>query len=303
MTPAHPLLLFRAGFGFYLVFHTGYQLQYGTSSLESLFVAPAAFLLMLWPGSGALFALTVALHFADLMLRPPIQSNHTMMSFFLTLGIGLAYLNLAWRERRLSVSAAQHFELFSPLGRMLLIGMYVFGTFHKINSDFLNPAVSCAVALWRSYGFPAWLQEAPSLHVAIAYGTLVLETVAIVLLLIPRLRWAGMLLGLGFHGFLGFATFQNYHAFSLLAFLLHALFLPPDALARLRESGLARRVEALGGTPRRLLVGLLLAAVAIMLPAMVLWAVICAVAIGFVLLYGRERDAAPLPLIAPAIAV
>ena len=136
--------------------------------------------------------------------------------------------------------------------------MYFYGTFHKINTDFLNPASSCAVAFWHRYGFPAWLDQSPFVHALNMYGTLVLEAVIIFMLLSQRFRWLGIVLGVSFHAFLAFQPDGWFRAFSILSIALHSLFLPPDILSRFAAAPRGRRLlKFFAPTGRRVLYGTL----------------------------------------------
>jgi hypothetical protein len=193
------------------------------------------------------------------------------------------------RQRRLRLAPEDFYAAYAPLGRWLLIGMYVYGTLHKVNADFLDAEVSCAVSLWRRYGFPEAIAESALLHGATMYGTLILEASVIVMLLIPRLRWLGIVVGIAFHGFLGFLPPGYIRAYSLFAIVLHGLFLPPNALELLRRSRLWRAVLAAFATPWARAGGAALAIPAyLLLPASLGWWIVLGVVIALMLAAGRD---------------
>jgi len=299
--------VFAMAYAFYLLNHIAYLVVPGHGGLSTMLVGPIAFLVFVFPGNARLFALLIGVHLLDSILILPLQSNHLLMSIFLSVGIVLAYAGIALRERRPDISAAKHFQSFAPLGRWLLIVMYVYGTFHKVNADFLNPVSSCAVALWSSYGFPEPIARSGMLHMAVIYGTLALETLAVVMLLTRRLRYFGILLGVAFHGFLGFAAYDNYLAFSLLSISLHTLFLPAETGLRLMAGPAGPVLRAIAASaPRRIAIGALCLGLLLVLPRDLGWALVVGTILAVVALYGREpaRPAGPGPwLISPNLAV
>ncbi|MDX1484794.1 MAG: hypothetical protein R3229_09950 [Alphaproteobacteria bacterium] len=286
--------IFAALFGLYLVAHHFYL--FNGLALDRagpmIVMLPGAFLLMLWPFSLPLFVFMSALHLAQTLMALPRGSNHMIMSLFLMLGLVAAYLHVAVRDRQFAVGTSRYFDTFAPLGRWLLIIMYFYGTLHKVNTDFLNPLTSCAVAMWRRFGFPEFIAESSAVHTMTMYGTLVVEATAIILLLTRRFRWWGIVIGVSFHGFLGFLPPGRIIAYSLLSIVLHSLFLPKDALARLAGGALGRRLAPLVATPaRRAAVILAAMAAALVLPWAVTWGLLLAAILAFVATYGREPQA------------
>lgn len=159
-------------------------------------------------------------------LRMPFVADHLVMELFLNLSILASFLYLVWKRRTLSVSIDEMFAIFSPVGRWLLVIMYFYGTFHKFNPGFMTAESSCAVPFIG--GFPilhdlighGWLEYAA------IYGTLILESIAMVLLLTTRSKYFGMLLGMSFHFAIGISNFGTLAHFSAFALALHTLFLP-----------------------------------------------------------------------------
>lgn len=160
----------------------------------------------------------------SIVLRFPFVADHLVMELFLNLSILGAYLSVAARNRTIRVSLDEIFALFGPVGRWLLIIMYFFGTFHKLNPGFMSVASSCAVPFIE--GFP-FLEPSPEwVAYAAIWGTLIFESIAMVLLLNGRTKYFGMLLGMSFHLVVGISGFGTLAHFSAFALALHTLFLP-----------------------------------------------------------------------------
>ena len=127
------------------------------------------------------------------------------------------------------VRASNRSTVFASLtvaGRGALLVMYVFGIFHKINADFLNPATSCAVALWRRMPEPLRWLEGPLIDHMTVYGTFAAEGTIIWMLLTPRLRHYGVVAGILFHLLISLSGYAMYISFTMLSISLHTLF--PD---------------------------------------------------------------------------
>jgi hypothetical protein len=166
-------------------------------------------------------------------LRLPFVADHLVMEFFLNMSILGAFLFLAVKGRTFAVSLDEMFAIFSPIGRWLLVIMYFYGTFHKINPGFMSIDSSCAppfitgVPILREFLGSGWMEYAA------IYGTLFLEAIALLLLLSTRTKYFGMLLGMSFHFIIGISGYGTLAHFSAYALAMHTLFLP---------SGFGRRI-------------------------------------------------------------
>ena len=294
-------IIFGVLFAIYVVEHHFYKLRDFYSDISSYILLSLALIFLIFPRNYPLFLIIVIGHLVQTVMHLPTGSNHNLLSFFVTLGIAATYVQVALSEKKLLVSPAKHFEVFVPLGRWVLLIMYFYGTFHKINTDFLDPASSCAVTFWRRYGFPDFIDQTPFVHSLTIYGTLVLEAAIIAMLLSRRFRWWGVLLGICFHAFLAYQPDGWFRAFSILSIALHSLFLPADALSRFANGKLGRVMLGFFAPPgRRILYGMivLIAWVAawIYLPRPIEWSLVIGLIVMFVIAYCREspRQAAPI---------
>ncbi|QHS09917.1 hypothetical protein [Sinimarinibacterium sp. NLF-5-8] len=178
--------------------------------------------------------LIVPLLSLDAFLYAPMQSNHTVMTNFFLIAVLVSACASYLKNR----SWANAWAGFAPVGRTLLLIMYFFGTFHKINSGFLNPEESCSVTLWRAMPWPLAAADGVLWRYIMMYGTLLIESALLFALLIPRLRYWGILLGISFHAMLALSDYAMYSAFSMLTVALHLLFLSPEAAARVARDPL-----------------------------------------------------------------
>lgn len=204
-------------------------------------MAALAVWLIFLPRSYGLFVALCAMQAVNAFLAFPHASNHMFIVFVFS---GMAALTFAggyfvYTVKDGHIDWRRYYADFAPIGRWLLVIMYFYGVFQKINTDFLNPDVSCAVSLWRQTPFfPAFVRDGIFFQYGAIYGTFILETICIFLLLgPPRTRYLGIILGILFHGFIGVNNYLFYAPFSLLCFSLHGLFLQQRNAARMIAYG------------------------------------------------------------------
>lgn len=126
-----------------------YALLYATAimleMLERWRDVPAAIVMLVWLGvlvwrpgvfSFFLYVLFATLYFV--FVKFPEAANHVNLTIFSNLAI-LITIALRWRQGEEGVFAAM-----LPSLRLLIIGTFTVAGFHKLNTDFVTPAVSCA---------------------------------------------------------------------------------------------------------------------------------------------------------------
>lgn len=196
--------------------------------LAGLPLYPFVILLFLYPERiGAIAGFCLA-HIALLWFDLPAAANHSVLALLVDgcLLIGCVQAlrggDPASRGRRLWESVQ------GPV-RAIVVIVYFFAAFHKLNSSFFDPEVSCATSqmakMLELHGFaePADV----SAFAFNIYLTLVFELAILVLLLWPRFAHVGALIGLLFHTLVGWAQFFD---FATVMFALYLFFLPWDGL-------------------------------------------------------------------------
>jgi hypothetical protein len=207
----------------------------------SLLLCGAAIALALRPSSTLrLLFLSACGTYNALSLMPGIN-NHNFFTLIADLSIVAAALWTWATTPGSGLPRRTFYRAVAPVLRAELLVLYFRAFFHKLNRDFFDPEVSCAtVQLFQLSGSLPFVPTddwARSLAMA---GTLAVELAIPVLLVIPRARWFGVLLGTGFHSLLAF----NYPGFSALGFAFYSLFLPESSYDRLSSE---RRKNALAG--------------------------------------------------------
>lgn len=209
-------------------------LEFNVGSLAALALCLMAIAVVLRPRSvDLLFYLAVA-QIVEYSLAMPVGSNHYIMMFFVNVAICASYIIFKLQVGDVAPFRKEFFTSWSAVGRYCLVIMYFFGVFHKINTDWFDPAVSCAVALTDTLVGP-WGLKSAWLDQFVIYGTLVVEGIAMVCLCIPRLKYVGFLVGMPLHMIIGVTPYAWYPNYSSLVFALYALFLPEDFIQRIGD--------------------------------------------------------------------
>lgn len=231
--------IFAFMLGFFSIMHfIIYATRYGSLQITSFTTLIFGIALAMNPKSQRFFVLLLGSLFIDGILHAPIASNHTIIKNFLIVGIILTGFWQLWLSK--NANWQKFYEAFVPIGRCLLLAMYFFGIFHKINTDFLNPVSSCAVSLMHQMPLVSALADQPWAQYTGIWSTFVIEGGVLVALIVPKWRYYGIVVGVAFHIMLATSSYAFYPTFSTLSIMLHSLFLPADTLSRFRGTALGR---------------------------------------------------------------
>ena len=171
----------------------------------------------------------------------PAAANHTIIVMAVNVTIVSAMLASCLKPEKCGGSRRVHWTgLVSAPVSMAIGVVYFYGAFHKLNTSFFDPSVSCAgVLLGQAMSLQGIPASALSVDIvsAAAWLTLIVEASLAVLFLVPRLRIWGVIVGLGFHCFLAFAHFID---FATIVFALYLLVIPTDSYPQLPDRRHAR---------------------------------------------------------------
>ncbi|MBT8147633.1 MAG: DUF393 domain-containing protein [Gammaproteobacteria bacterium] len=227
--------IFSQFFALFSLFHFfNYALEYGRfpPGYDQIALFLSALALLFRPRSARLLWLLMLTSTISTFIQAPVQSNHTMMRSALLLGYWLAF-TVTWLQ---GSNWQDIFRRFVPVGQGALLVMYFFGIFHKLNTDFLNPVTSCAVALWQHMPIPLSLLQGAAIDYTTIYGTFVAEGILIAMLLTRRLRYLGICGGILFHMLLAMSNYAMYITFTVLTIAMHSLFIDRGAAENMVRS-------------------------------------------------------------------
>ena len=249
--------IFGSMFALFSMFHFfNYAIEYGRfpPQLDIMIVLFAAILLFLNPRSPRFLFILMAVSTISAIVQAPVSSNHTIVRNFVLLGYWMSFFYAMFR----SLKWSDIFTNFTMAGQASLLVMYFFGVFHKINSDFLNPDVSCAVGLWEKMPWPLYQVDHPFMHYLAIYGTFAVETILVLMLFSKRFRHIAVVFGILFHLLLAMSSYAMYISFTTLAISLHCLFLNEDSAKKIQSSQFMQAVRARVMNPLYLVLGVVL---------------------------------------------
>lgn len=256
-----------------LVHQEFFQIWHEDGMWSGWLLTGLAFAVLLRPTAIALFAAMLATSVVYNVARWPMVANHILVESLLnvTMLAALAWTLFARRDRSAPTAAQDaagweqlglrsredreaFFQLFAPVLRGMMITMYFFAFFAKLNTGFLDPSVSCTTAMWGDLldRFP-FLPDAHWAHLTAIWGTIVVEAAIPALFCFRRTRPLAIAIGLPFHLMLGLI---GHRTFSGIVFPLYFLFASEEFCATLErargwlvdrygESGLNRGIAAL----------------------------------------------------------
>ncbi len=168
-------------------------------------------------------------------LRSPVASNNQTITMVMNSAI-LVTGGVLFLRSRAAIDRTALYEQIRVVARALLAIMYFFGIFHKINTDFLDPTVSCAVGLYVPLARPFGLEDNLFGRYVAIYATFIVEALAIVALYWRRFFAVGLILALVFHYVIPISAYSWYMDFSSLVFALYMLSIPRPVSAMAQRS-------------------------------------------------------------------
>jgi hypothetical protein len=245
------------------------------ASIGSLITLAAAVALLLRPTSQVTLGALAAAQLVAFGIQFPFVANHWTIAAFVNTGILVALLS-----RRLAHDERPAVYRFAAFARTAFLIAYGAAALAKLNDTFLSPAHSCALstldAIDALFGLP--FVDSPAIRGAVIGAVVATELAVPLLLLVPRLRVAGIALAAVFHLALAITPVVVVMDFTLIVLALVVLFAPPDFDTRVRADVQrfgSRRLGVLVGAARRPLM-------------LVLIGVILVGAVGRAELLGRE---------------
>ena len=185
-----------------------------------------AALIVLWkPRSQAALLGMAALQVTDVTWMLPFAFNHRLVLAAVNAALLVCAARALWSSPG-SRPLPHPVECSAPAARAIVVLVYAFAFLAKLNTDFLDPASSCAVAFTRHIS--PLVDQVPGAARAAVYGTLLVESALPLLLVVPRTRAYGVILGLAFHLGLSFDLVQHFVDFSAVMSSLLLLFVRRD---------------------------------------------------------------------------
>jgi len=182
-----------------------------------------AVVVLLRPSSKVLFLSLAVAEVLSVLIALPSTNTNRLLQLFIFATIASTGLYVLARFRKLDAGA--WLELFQPLLRLELVIVYALAAWHKLNLDFFNPQLSCAVVLFERAPFFHLHAGSEMLRWALIFATIITEASLPVLLSLRRTRNFAVCYGVLFHIALGLSEF---YAFSVTMISLLFLFTPDN---------------------------------------------------------------------------
>jgi hypothetical protein len=240
--------LFAFLWGAATLFHLASFNRWTQTSLTTL-AAVAAVWLLLRPSSPTRLAILAIIQIAEVYDRAPDLSNHWLFTAFVNATVLASIGMLLVEQRRFAIDRSRLFTSFAPAVRVQVLLLYFFTVFHKLNTSFLDPALSCGAFFYarqaEMLGILPGGYRAQAANIAF---TLLIEAAIPILLFVRSTRPAGILVAMVFHGLIGINPLSGFYNFSSMIFAVLVLFLPEAAAAQcvMRWTSLVRAMPAIG---------------------------------------------------------
>ncbi len=199
-----------------------------TDSLAYFLLTMSAIILLAKPSSVGRLTLLIFMQLFQFMVAMPSVPNHWLFTAIVNLTILQAMLYQAIKTKTLAVNKELLLKTVAPIVRVELLILYFFVVFHKLNSGFFAPEISCAtdfLVAQDSTGLVAQNKQLLALNAYISIGA---EAIIPLLLLFRRTRNLGLLIGLVFHCILAFNPRNGFYDISSMIFATYILFMTED---------------------------------------------------------------------------
>lgn len=165
----------------------------------------------------------------------PVASNNKTITVFMNVAILACAAQAALVGMRGENLRDVVYDRIRVVARALLAVMYFYGIFHKVNTDFLDPTVSCAVALYKPLASGFGLADNVVGQWLSIWATFIVEAITIVALYWKRYFAIGLICGLMFHYVIPISVYSWYMDFSSLVLALYILSIPREVSAAFYE--------------------------------------------------------------------
>lgn len=210
---------------------------------------------LLFPSSVAALGGFLAVGALVAVLHLPAASNHLVLSLLVITALAASALHVRLTRPRGAFVERWLDTARTPAG-LVLLAVYAWTVFHKLNTAFLDPATSCAghllaqIALFNGL---SPVEPDPTVVLVAAVGTVGVEALILVLLAVPGWQRWGVALGVGFHALLAPASFYD---FATVVFALYLLLVPRQVFAELAPRSARLRRIMLGASGVHVLLSL-----------------------------------------------
>lgn len=194
------------------------------NQLHLLVLTIACIYVLTKPSSVFRLIVLMALQLFEVFKSMPGVSNHWIFTAFVNVTILSVVIFLMYKRKTFKLDKEQLYLSFAPVVRIEVIILYFFVVFHKLNSGFFVPEVSCASDLYLSQNAYSLLPETPFFLNLSIWSTIIIESLIPILLCFRKTRLTGIIIGLIFHTIIAFNPYNGFYDFSSMIFAVYFLF-------------------------------------------------------------------------------
>ncbi len=175
---------------------------------------------------------------AMVLVELPEVPNHRLVLFFVSLAVLLAFARGMQARKTGDDLRVAVWNAFSPAGRWTLVLVYAFAFFAKLNHGYFDTEHSCALSFYDNVRewFYLPLPAGPAVDQAVLWGSIIVELLLPIFLIVRKTRLLGILLGLLFHLGLALDLGMQFYNFTSAMVPLLLLFLPDSAVSHAAET-------------------------------------------------------------------
>jgi hypothetical protein len=215
--------VFVIGWAIAVLFHMAHS-RFFANGLHYTMLTIATALVLAKPSSLIRFMVFLGLQLTASFRVLPFVSNHEIFVMFVDFTIIHVTLFQIFRKRSFDLNKGELFDTFAPLVRIELLIFYFFVVFHKLNSSFFNPDLSCATLFYDEQNSFGLLPRNNFILLLNAYLTIFVEALIPILLCFRKTRNWGILIGLLFHCVIAFNPINGFFDISAAIFASYVVF-------------------------------------------------------------------------------
>lgn len=119
--------------------------------------------------------------------------------------------------------------VIAPVLRLIVLLLYFFTVFHKLNWDYFNWEYSCGSALYSEMvNYLNFLPQGEIINSVVLYAVLAIEVMIPILLIVPKTAKYGLLMGMIFHFILALHPNIMILSFTYEMYALYIVFMPKE---------------------------------------------------------------------------
>ena len=215
------------------LFHMAHSGVFDTR-LNFALLSIAALYVLFKPSLRGFIAL-ILLQLLDVLVQMPNATNHWVFTAFVNLTILQSVIYCVYKKKSFQIDEMEVYDTFAPAARVEVMILYFWAVFHKLNSGFFSPEVSCATTLLEAQHLDSLILFFPQIVSFNPYFTILVELAIPILLFFNRTRNIGIITGLFFHLVLSYSSYNAFFDFTSMVVAAYILFTDREFNQRANE--------------------------------------------------------------------